>query len=380
LPVSLLNNHTVTLMNDDVLYQVALTMVPQIGHVHASILVKHFESAVSIFAAKKRELECIPGIGAVRATAIKKFDGFDKARAELAFIEKYKITPLFLSDINYPQRLLQCYDPPTLLFYRGKASLNAGRIVAIVGTRNKTEYGKQQTEKLVEELAKHGIMVVSGLALGIDAIAHKASVKNKVPTIGVVAHGLDSMYPPDHTALAKEMVREGGGILTEFRRETKPDKHNFPIRNRIVAGMCDALVVIETDIKGGSMITAELAYGYNKDVFAIPGKNTDRKSAGCNHLIKQNKAMLLTDAHHLLDTLGWVNTKPDKKKKQKELFIQLTEQEEKIVKVLQEKGSLHIDELHIKSGLNSSAAAAAILNLELQQIICSLPGKIYQLL
>ena len=262
----------------------------------------------------------------------------------------------------------------------GKASLNAGRIVAIVGMGNKTESGIQQRENLVEEPAKHDIMVVSGLALGIVAIAHNASVKNKVPTIGVVEYGFDSMYPPDNTALAKEMVREGGGILTEFRSETKPDKHNFPIRNRIVAGMCDALVVVETDIKGGSMITAELAYGNNKDVFAILGKNTDRKSAGCNHLIKQNKAMLLTDAHHLLDTLGWVNTKPDKKKKQKELFIQLTEQEEKIVKVLQEKGSLHINELHIKSGLNSSAAAAAILNLELQQIICSLPGKIYQLL
>ncbi len=367
-------------MNNEVLHQVALTLVPQIGAVHARNLVKHLGSATTIFRAKKKELECIEGIGSMRASAIKLFSDFDRAEKELAFMEKYKIAPLFLTNPDYPQRLLQCYDPPTLLYYRGKASLNAGRIIAIVGTRSKTDYGKQQTEKLVEGLSQHDVTIISGLALGIDAVAHKAAVKNKLPTIGVVAHGLDTIYPTEHNGLAKEMVKEGGGILSEFRKETKPDKHNFPIRNRIVAGMCDALVVIETDIKGGSMITAELAFGYNKDIFAIPGKNTDKKSSGCNHLIRQNKAMIATEPVHLLEYMRWVQHAPLKKKKQKELFINLTAEEEKIINILQQKSNVHIDELHIKSGLSSSAAAAAILNLELQQIICSLPGKLYQLL
>ncbi len=367
-------------MNNELLHQVALTLVPQVGAVHTRTLVKHFGSAAAIFHAKKKELECIEGIGSMRAAAIKLFSDFDKAEKELVFLEKYKIKPLFLTDPGYPQRLLQCYDPPSLLYYRGTASLNAGRIIAIVGTRSKTDYGKQQTEKFVDGLAQHGVTIVSGLALGIDAVAHKAAVKNKLPTIGVVAHGLDTIYPTEHNTLAREMIKEGGGILSEFRMETKPDKHNFPIRNRIVAGMCDVLLVAETDIKGGSMITAELAFGYNKDIFAIPGKNTDKKSMGCNHLIRQNKAMIATGPEHLLEYMGWVQHAPLKKKKQRELFVNLTADEEKIINVLQQKNNLHIDELHINSGLNSSAAAAAILNLELQQIICSLPGKLYQLL
>ena len=194
--------------------------------------------------------------------------------------------------------MLNCYDSPTLLYYKGEADLNGDKIVAIIGTRNHTDYGKQITEQLVEELTEQNVVVVSGLAYGIDAIAHKAAVKNNLPTVGVLAHGLDQVYPPQHTGLAKEMLKAGGGLLTEFRSKSKPDKHNFPTRNRVVAGMSDATIVIETGIKGGSMITAELANNYNKDVFAFPGKVTDTKSAGCNYLIKNNKAILLTDARN----------------------------------------------------------------------------------
>lgn len=365
-------------MKPDLLYQLALTLVPNIGPVQAKLLLQHCE-AEEIFHAKKSFLEKIEGIGPVRAESIKNFNGFERAEEEIKFIEKYKIIPLFLTNKNYPQRLLNCYDSPTLLFYKGEADLNTPKIISIIGTRSHTDYAKQVTEKLIKELSAQNILVISGLAFGVDAIAHKASLKNNLPTVGVLAHGLDKMYPAEHTNLARDMIKNQGGLLTEFSSKTKPDKHNFPSRNRIVAGMSDAVIVIETDLKGGSMITAELANGYNKDVFAIPGKLTDVKSAGCNYLIKNNKAMLLSGASELIETMGWQETKKAKTKKQKELFIELTENEKIIVSILKEKDSVHIDELNSISGLNSSAVAAGILNLELQNVIVSLPGKLYQL-
>ncbi len=365
-------------MKPDLLYQLALTLVPNIGPVQAKILLQHCE-AEEIFHAKKSFLEKIEGIGPIRAESIKSFTGFERAEEEIKFIEKYKIKTLFLTDEQYPKRLLNCYDSPTLLFYKGNADLNTTKIVSIIGTRSHTDYAKQVTEKLVKELSAQNILVISGLAFGVDAIAHKASIKNDLPTVGVLAHGLDKIYPAEHTGLAKDMVKNNGGLLTEFWSKTKPDKHNFPSRNRIVAGMSDAVIVIETDIKGGSMITAELANGYNKDVFAIPGKLTDTKSAGCNYLIKNNKAMLLSSANELIETMGWQETKKVKSKKQKELFIELTPNEKTIIEILKEKETLHIDEINSKSGLNSSAVAAGILSLELQNVIVSLPGKLYQL-
>ena len=292
-------------MNDNLLHRVALTLVPNIGPVQAKILVDHFGDATAIFKAKKSTLESLEGIGGIRARSIASFSDFKKAEEELAFIEQYKITPLFLTDTAYPRRLVNCYDPPTLLYYRGKADLNASKIIAVVGTRSKTDYGRQLTEKLLAELEDQQVVVVSGLALGIDAVAHKTALKHSIPTVAVVAHGLDKIYPIEHTLLAKDIIKADGGLLTEFRSNTKPDKHNFPSRNRVVAGMSDAIIVIETDTRGGSMITAELANGYNKDVFAFPGRTTDTKSAGCNHLIKNNKAILLTGAQDIIDMLGW---------------------------------------------------------------------------
>ena len=368
-------------MNSELIYQLALTEVPNIGCVHAKILAHHFGSAEKIFKAKQQILEKIEGIGEIRARSIKAFNEFSKAEDELKFIEKYKIKPLFITDKKYPQRLLNCYDSPTLLFYKGEADLNASKIIAIVGTRNHTEYGKHQTEKLIQELSSQNILVVSGMAFGIDAIAHKASLKNELATVGVLGHGLDQIYPPEHSNLAKDMLKYGGGLLTEFRSNTKPDKHNFPTRNRIVAGMSDATVVIETGEKGGSMITADLANGYNKDVFALPGKVTDLKSAGCNFLIRNNKAMLLTDAEELIEVMGW-EEKPKslkEKRSQREIFIELSKDEKAIIDLLNEKETVHIDELNIRSGLSSSSIAVAILNLELQNVIISLPGKIYRL-
>lgn len=366
-------------MHNELLYQLALTLVPQIGDVQAKILVQQLGSAGAVFNTPVHTLEKIEGIGTVRAKAIKYFRDFSIAEAELKFIETHNITPLFLTDAAYPQRLLHCYDSPTLLFYKGTADLNASKIVAIVGTRTNTDYGKTFTEKLVQDLAAQHILIVSGLAYGIDAFAHKAALKNNLQTIGVVGHGLDKIYPPAHTSLAQEMLKSGG-LLAEFFSGTKPDKHNFPLRNRVVAGIADATVVVETLVNGGSMITAKLADAYNRDVFAVPGRTIDAKSAGCNYLIQHNKAIMLTEASQLLDVMGWADTKKEKSKTQRTLFIEMTEDEKKIIALLQQKETVPLDEINIESGLSSSAAAAAILNLELQNVVASLPGKMLKLL
>jgi DNA processing protein len=365
-------------MKNDVLYQFALTQVPQIGHVQARLLTQHFGNAANIFKAPVAHLEKIEGIGSVRAHSIRSFRGFADAEKELVFLEKHRIKTLFLTDPDYPQRLLHCYDPPTLLFFRGNADLNASHVISVIGTRSNTEYGKQLTEKLIKELAAWQVLVISGLAFGIDALAHKNALKQGLNTVGVLAHGIDTLYPPEHASLAREMIKQGG-LLTEFRSGAKPDKHHFPTRNRIVAGMSDAVIVVETGAKGGSMITAELANGYNKDVFAFPGKTTDAKSAGCHSLIKNNKAVLLTEAADLVNLMGWEEKVAVKKKKQQSIFIELSEPEKRIVDMLKEK-DLHIDQIHQGSALSNSTIAAAMLNLELQQVVESLPGKVYRLM
>jgi DNA processing protein len=235
-------------MSEQLLYQIALTLIPNIGAVQAKILLEHYGDAESIFKAKLKDLEKLEGIGSVRAKWIKTFEDFSLAEAEIAFIEKYKITPLFILDDHYPQRLLHCYDAPTVLYYRGSADLNNAKVISIIGTRSNTDYGKQFTDELIAALQPLHVLVVSGLAYGIDAIAHKAAVQENLSTVGVLAHGLDTIYPATHKKLAKEMLLHNGGLLTEFISNTKPGKHNFPRRNRIVAGMADCTVVIETTI------------------------------------------------------------------------------------------------------------------------------------
>ncbi len=365
-------------MQKELVYQIALTLIPNIGDVNAKALVTHFGNAQAIFHAPKKELEAIEGIGSVRANSIKNFKDFTRAEDEILFIKKYKITPLFLTDKNYPQRLLNCYDSPPLLYYKGNADLNSSRIVAIVGTRNNDEHGKMICEKLIEELINEEVIIVSGLAFGIDSIAHKCSLKNNIQTIGVLAHGLDRIYPSQNSSLAKQMV-SCGGLLTEFKSNTNPDRQNFPGRNRIVAGISDATIVIESGIKGGSLITAELGNGYNKDVFAFPGRVNDIKSEGCNYLIKNNKAGLITSANDLIENMGWKTIQKPTPKKQKELFIELTKEEKIIVDILQSQEQVQIDELYFKSKLSSSEVAQALLMLEMQGVVSSLPGKIYKM-
>lgn len=336
-------------------------------------------SARTIFTAPQQLLQKVEGIGETRAAAIKAFRDFDTAAKEIEFIQQYHIQPIFITDEAYPKRLLNCYDSPTLLYYKGQANLNESKIIAIVGTRTNSEYGRLITEQLLAGLAGSEILVISGLAHGIDAIAHRAALKNGLPTIGVLAHGLSQVYPNQHTSLAREMIHQGGGLLTEFRSPAEPDRHQFPARNRIVAGMSDATIVIETGVKGGSMITAELANGYNRDVFAIPGRANDAKSAGSNYLIRHHKALLINNADELLESLDWKPRQVQSPKPQKQLFIELTADERIVVELLKGRESMHIDEINLRSGLSNSSVAAAILNMEMQNVIFARPGRYYSL-
>ena len=365
-------------MHTDLLHQIALTQVPNIGDVRAKALVDVFGSAESIFKASKNQLEKIEGIGTVAASAIKEFADFKICEEEIKFIQKNKITTLFITDEHYPKRLLNCYDSPTLLYYKGTANLNTSKILSIVGTRANSDYGKICCDKIIEDLATLNILIISGLAFGIDTLAHKASLKNNLQTIGVLAHGLDKIYPAANKPLAKDMLAQGG-LLSHFMSRTNPDRQNFPSRNRIVAGMCDALLVVESSAKGGSLITAELANSYNKDVFALPGKATDARSEGCNYLIRNNKATLITSAKDLLESMNW-DVAPKKPKAQRSLFIELTPHEKIITDILTLQQSVQIDELYFKSKLSSSEVAQALLMLEMQGVVAAMPGKVFKLL
>lgn len=365
-------------MYSELTYRLSLTQVPYIGYVHAKKLCEIYGSAAEIFKARLSDLVRIENLGEVRAKSIKSFKDFSRAEKEIEFIEKYNITPLFLTDKEYPQRLLNCFDPPTMLFYKGKANVNASRMVAIVGTRNNTDYGKSFTEKLVRSLADVNVTIVSGLAFGIDSIAHKCSLKYDIPTIGVVGHGLDTIYPKENTGLAKQMIVDGG-LLTEFRSNTKPDKHNFPSRNRVVAGICHATIIIESGIKGGSNITANLAWGYNRDVFAVPGRSIDAKSAGCNMLIRENKAILLDDPEQFIEIMGWMDHEKKHTVLQKKIFPELSADENTIVELLRKNKEASLDEINFFTNLSASAIASALLDLEMQGVVRSLPGKRFSL-
>ncbi len=356
---------------EEVLYSIALTQVPQIGSVHSRILVEHFHSAKALFHAKRSSLEKIPGIGTVRAKNICHFKDFQQAEREISFIEKFNITPFLFHGESYPERLKHCDDPPLVLFFKGEADLNTTKVISVIGTRKQTEYGKAAVEAYLEALNCPEILVVSGLAYGIDQIAHRSAIKNGMKTIGVLASGLDVIYPASHTSLARDMTKNGG-IITEFLSGTKPDKQNFPRRNRIVAGLCDALLVAETDVKGGSMITADMAAGYNREIFAIPGRINDRRSAGCNFLIRENKARLTTHPSDLIEFMNWESQSPGPM--QQKIFPDLGQDEQLILNLLRNADGIDIESLMARSGFNLSRLHMALLNLELEGLATKQPG------
>jgi DNA processing protein len=362
---------------EELKFCIALTLVNLIGPASAKNLLSYCGSPEAVFLEKKSRLLKIPGIGETLANSILAFNQFDLAEKELEFIEKNKIKTYFYTDKDYPQRLKRQSDSPMLLYSLGNMSLNTERIISIVGTRKASEYGKSWTAKFVEDLKAFNVTVVSGLAYGIDIAAHRACVINDIPTIGVLAHGLDRLYPPGHKTTAKAMLRTGG-LLTEYPSGTNPDRENFPTRNRIVAGLCDATIIVESALRGGAVITANLAANYNRDVFAVPGKTSDPYSTGCHFLIKTNKAALIESAEDLSYYMGWNRTgnEADKSKQQK-LALNLTESEQILFNLLKDREKWHIDELQAKVYFSSSTLALTLLELELKGIVKSFPGKQY---
>jgi len=360
------------------LHKIALTFIKSIGPVHAKNLLAYCGSAEAVFSASKVQLLQIPGIGEKTVDAILKTDALCRAEEELKFINKHGIEVLFFSDDNYPKRLKNCFDAPILLYFKGEADLNHPRIISIVGTRNATEYGKILCKQLCEVLAPYNVLIISGLAYGIDVTAHKECIAHDIPTVGVLGHGLDRLYPQIHRSVSQKMVLNGG-LLSEFPTLTNPDRQNFPQRNRIIAGIADATIVVEASIKGGALITAEIANSYNKDVYAFPGRTNDAFSEGCNFLIKTNRAGLINNANDLIYYLGWDDRIKEKKKNaQTTLKLNLTTNEQKVVDCLQ-AGQLPIDEICIQLNIQQSKLAIVILTLEMQGIIVSLPGKVYKL-
>jgi len=357
-------------------YDIALTLVEGIGTIIASNLTEHFGSAEAVFKADAQAIAAVQHVGIHKADAIKSFASWHLVDNILQHASQHHIHILTKAHSQYPEKLLHCYDAPTVLYYQGNLNaLNALKSVSIIGTRTPTEYGKWATEKLVATLKNHQATVFSGMAFGIDAAAHEQALQQQLPTIGVVAHGLHTIYPHQHKPLATKMLDAGGGLLTEFDIFTKPDKHNFPRRNRIVAAIADALVVVETAARGGSMITAELASNYGREVFAVPGRWNDKKSEGCLYLIQHNKATVLPIPEQLTNLLGWQRKKSPPQ--QQLLPIDLSETETAVLQALQYEVATHIDALHLLVQCNSSDVAAALLSLELMGLIAAKPGKLF---
>ncbi|MEY3245402.1 MAG: DNA-protecting protein DprA [Bacteroidota bacterium] len=363
-------------MNEEIFYHLALTLVPQIGDIQIGLLLKHFGEPSLVFKANRKSLESIAGIGTIRAEAIKKFSGFNRVEEELKFIARNKIEILIKHTPDYPSRLEYCIDSPHVLFYKGSQSLNQQHIVAVVGTRAPTDYGKERVAAFIETLAQVDVLVVSGLAYGIDTLVHRDCVKYKVNTVGVLGHGLDQIYPSSNRILASEMIHRGG-LLSEFMHGTKPDRQNFPKRNRIVAGMVDAVVVIESGEKGGSLITAEIANSYNKDVFAYPGRTTDLGSMGCNHLIRTHRADLITSGTDFIEFMGWNPVTKTKKAIQAELFLSLEGNEKQLYDLVLEREPVGIDELIVQTMLKPSEVSAILFSLEMRGLVSPRPGKLY---
>lgn len=358
-------------------YKIALTQITSIGDRLAKQLVAYCGTVEAVFSEKQKALEKIPGIGTVLAKNILSRSAFDDVEKEMRFIERHAITPLFYLDADYPRRLLHCDDSPVLLYYKGTADLNAAKIISVVGTREATDYGKGLCEKLIADLAVFNPVIVSGLAYGIDICAHRAALENGLETVGVLAHGLDKLYPQVHRVTAEKMLKQGG-LLTDFMSGTKPGRENFPSRNRIVAGLSDATIVIESRKDGGSLITADIANSYNRDVFAFPGRIGDAASEGCNTIIKQNKAALIQSAADVIYICGWEQQKK-KSKAQQQLFVTLKPEEESLFNLMKGKEAVNIDELCVLSKMAMGKVSALLLTMEFEGVVRSLPGKMYKL-
>lgn len=371
--------------NDERICSIALTLCPGIGHIGAKRLIDGMGSAVDVFRQREALPELLPGINPSVVAALDSPAAFLRAGREMEFVEKNRLACLTLQDEAYPSRLRECEDAPIVLFFKGNVDFNRLHVVNMVGTRRATEYGKQFCADFVHDLSVlcPDVLVVSGLAYGIDIHAHRAALADGVSTVAVLAHGLDRIYPFVHRKTAVDMLANGG-LLTEFLTETTPDKHNFVSRNRIVAGMCDATIVVESAAKGGSLITADLADGYHRDCFAVPGRVTDAASIGCNRLIRDNKAQLVQSAEEFVKAMGWADAASVSPVKaegiQRNLFPELTDEEELVAGILSRQGDLHINTLVVEADIPVNRMSALLFELEMKGMVKTLVGGVYHLL
>ncbi|MCO5232971.1 MAG: DNA-processing protein DprA [Chitinophagales bacterium] len=361
-------------------YLIALKEIKGVGDILSRFLISHVGSAEDVFKMGASKLLKIPRISESVAKEIIQFNQFGWIEDEILWCEQNDIQIVAFNQKEYPKRLLECHDAPLFLFVKGTHQLNTTKIVSIVGTRNITEYGKEVTEQIIKSLQSLDVTVVSGLALGVDGVAHKKCIELQVPTIAVLGHALDQIYPFQHKELSKKIAKQGA-LISEFSRNTTFNKNNFPMRNRIVAGMSDATILIESALKGGSMITAEIAHSYGREVFAIPGRWNDPVSQGANYLIKNLKAQILTQPNDLAELMGWkikeqliIDGFFDNKAK----FQHLEENERKIVACMNSE-PVSIDILHYSTEIPIGELSAILLSLELKGILKALPGKRFQL-
>ena len=364
-------------MSDEELFHLlALLKVDGVGDIIAKKLLTHCGSAEDVFKTKTSQIASIDGIGSVLLKKLKDKSVFEKAEQELKFIKNNAVDVSFFLDENYPERLKHCIDGPVLLFSSGNIDLKNRKIISIVGTRQITSYGIEFCKKLIADLAPLNPIIVSGFAYGVDIVAHQAALEHNLQTIGVVAHGLNQIYPKIHKKYVAKM-EENGGFMTEFWSSSNPEKENFVKRNRIVAGISEATIVIESADKGGSLITANMANDYNRDVFAVPGRTTDKYSQGCNNLIKTQKANLLSGAADLIYILNW-DIEKETKPVQKQLFISLDDDEQKVYDYLQKNGKELLDTIALQCDFPIYRISGLLLNMELKGVIRPLPGKLFE--
>lgn len=369
------------MIQDDLQYKIGLTLIKGVGPVLAKNLLAYLGSAKNIFYEKKQHLSKIPGIGDFLAREITSQDVMKRAEQEVEFTLKNNIQVHFFADKTYPYRLKECNDSPVVLYYKGNKDLNESRFLSIVGTRNATDYGKDLCKAFIQEISQKqpNITIISGLAYGIDICAHKFTLESGMSTIGVLGHGLDRIYPSAHRPTAVKML-EKGGLLSEYTSGTTPDRQNFVQRNRIIAGMSDAIVVIESAEKGGALITAELGNDYNRDVFAIPGRVNDEWSKGCNKLIKENKAALIQTPEDLLHFMNWETVTNNVSEIQTSLFLDLTSDEVEVIEELRNRpNGVNVNELTVKLNIPYSKLSSRLLDMEFKGLVKCLPGGVYKI-
>ena len=354
-----------------------LQKIPNIGDIVAKKLIERSGSATAIFEEKPATLQKIEGIGAITLKGISDKQYLREAESELDYIQKNSIRYRYYRDNNYPNRLKHCIDGPILLFESGNISLEDHRVISIVGTRNMTSYGKRFCEDFIESLAPLNPVIVSGFAYGVDITAHRAAMDQGLQTVGCLAHGLNQIYPKTHKRFVAEVERNGG-FFTEFWSTNHPERENFLKRNRIIAGLSEATIVVESAEKGGSLVTADLAHGYNRDVFAVPGRATDAYSVGCNTLIKQQKAQMITTAADMVYLLGWQLEEKKPLGIQKQLFVGLEETEQQIYTFLQANGKQLLDNVALGCGLPIFKTSSTLLTMEMKGVVRPLPGKLFE--